>query len=132
MLVVTASWHRLAYPDGLFSADEQLHGIHAGEIETSLMLAQRRDVVRMEHSRNFPSAARAMEQDFKHLRLEQPAGFGWMTQDLNPTGAVGDAAAATAAKGEAALDHGAQAFVALLEEVDRFDLARLVDRPAGG
>ena len=52
-----------------------------------------------------------------------------MTQDLNPSGAVGNAASATAAKGEAALAHGARAFVELLAEVDRFDLARLAEGP---
>jgi creatinine amidohydrolase len=52
-----------------------------------------------------------------------------MTQDLNPSGAVGDATRATAAKGEAALEHGAKAFVELLGEIDRFDLARLKEGP---
>jgi creatinine amidohydrolase len=52
-----------------------------------------------------------------------------MTQDLNPTGAVGDATLAATAKGEAALKLGATAFIELLREVDRFDLARLRDGP---
>ncbi len=89
------------------------------------MLAGRPDTVRGEHAGSFASAAAGMEREFRQLRLDEPAGFGWMTQDLNPAGAVGDASAATAAKGEAALDHGARAFVELLREVDRFDLARL-------
>jgi len=61
----------------------------------------------------------------------RPAGFGWMTQDLHASGAVGDATAASGEKGEAALEHGARAFVELLQEVDRFDLARLRDGPLG-
>jgi creatinine amidohydrolase len=55
-----------------------------------------------------------------------------MTQDLHPSGAVGDATLATAAKGEAALDHGARAFIELLREVDSFDLARLAEGPSAG
>jgi len=55
-----------------------------------------------------------------------------MTQDLNPTGAVGDATLARAEKGEAALTRGAEAFVELLHEVDRFDLARLREGPLAG
>ena len=59
-----------------------------------------------------------------------------MTQDLPPTGAVGDAALARADKGEQALAHGAKAFVELLQDVDRFDLKRLrggpLDGPAAG
>ena len=41
------------------------------------------------------------------LRATQPIGFGWMANDLNEYGAMGDAANATAAKGEACADHGA-------------------------
>ena len=52
-----------------------------------------------------------------------------MTQDLNPTGAVGDATLAKPEKGEAALMQGAQAFVELLREIDRFDLSRLRHGP---
>ena len=39
MLAVTVGWHRFGYPDGAFSAEEKKHGIHGGDIETSLMLA---------------------------------------------------------------------------------------------
>jgi creatinine amidohydrolase len=70
-----------------------------------------------------------MADRFKWLSAFKPAGFGWMTQDLHPTGAVGDATVATAEKGAQALDHGARAFVELLQDVDRFDLSRLADGP---
>jgi creatinine amidohydrolase len=53
-----------------------------------------------------------------------------MTQDLHPSGAVGDATLAAAQKGDTALAHGANAFVELLHDVDRFDLRRLADGPA--
>jgi len=131
MLVVTSAWHRFGYPDGLFGAEERHHGIHAGAIETSLMLAARPDLVRMERAPNAVSASVAMEREFTWLHIYRPAGIGWMTQDLHASGAVGDATAASAAKGEAALAHGARAFVQLLEEVDRFDLARLGEGPLG-
>ena len=129
MLVVTVGWHRFGYPDGAFDAEERRHGIHGGDIETSLMLADRRDTVRMEHAPSEQPTTVAMAQEFKWLGAFRPAGFGWMTQDLHESGAVGDAARATAQKGEAALDHGAKGFVELLREVDRFDLARLKPGP---
>lgn len=72
-----------------------------------------------------------MTEEFSYLRLARPAGFGWMTQDINPTGAIGNAAAASAQQGEAALDYGARAFVELLGEVARFDLTRLASGPIG-
>jgi len=129
MLVVTCGWHRFGYPDGLFTPEERRHGIHGGAIETSLMLAARPDTVRMERATRAEPSSIALESEFKWLHTHRPAGFGWMTQDLHPSGAVGDATAASAEKGEAALAHGARAFVELLREVDRFDLARLQRGP---
>jgi creatinine amidohydrolase len=129
MLAVTVGWHRFGYPDGAFSAEEKKHGIHGGDIETSLMLAAKPDMVRMDQVPKATPDTVAMAAEFKWLGAYRPAGFAWMTQDLHPSGAVGDATLATAAKGDAALAHGAHAFVELLREIDRFDLARLRDGP---
>jgi len=129
MFVVTVGWHRFGYPDGTFSVEEKKHGIHGGDIETSLMLAAMPDKMRMQDAPNATPASVAIAQEFKWLGAHRPAGFAWMTQDLNASGAVGDATLANAAKGEAALAHGARAFVELLREVDRFDLVRLNEGP---
>jgi creatinine amidohydrolase len=129
MLAVTVGWHRFGYPEGTFSGEERKHGIHGGDIETSLMLAAMPDAVRMEKALQATPATVAMAREFKWLGAYRPAGFAWMTQDLNATGAVGDATQASAAKGDAALAHGAQAFVELMREMDRFDLARLSEGP---
>lgn len=129
MLAVLTSWHRLGYPDGLFGAEERLHGIHGGEIETSLMLAFATEQVRMDKLDDFVPATKAMEKEFKFLRAAVPAGFGWMTQDLQESGAIGNAKAAKKEKGEKAADHGARAFVSLLEDVRGFDLKRLKPGP---
>ncbi len=129
MLVVTCAWHRFGYPPGTFDAQEVRHGIHGGDVETSLVLAHRPDTVRMTHAAAAVPATIEMADTFKWLSAFKPAGFGWMAQDLHPTGAVGDSTAATAKKGGAALDYGARAFVELLADVHRFDLARLADGP---
>jgi creatinine amidohydrolase len=129
MLAVTVGWHRFGYPDGVFSAEEKKHGIHGGDIETSLMLAAKPETVRMEQAPNAAPATIAMAREFKWLGAYRPAGFAWMTQDLNATGAIGDATLASADKGEAALARGASAFVELLREIDHFDLARLREGP---
>jgi creatinine amidohydrolase len=125
MLVAICGWQRFGYPDGLFAEDEIKHGIHAGDIETSLMLATRAQAVQQDKAANAESATVALEKDFRWLNASRPAGFGWMTQDLHQSGVVGDATKATAGKGQAALAHGAKAFVELLQEIDRFDLAGL-------
>ena len=129
MLVVLASWHRIGAPDGLFSAHEQAHGIHAGEIETSLMLNFRPDLVRDEEAADFQSQSVEMEREFNWLSSGRPTGFGWMSQDLSASGAIGNAAAANARKGEACADYGATAFIELLQDIDGFDITILKDGP---
>lgn len=129
MFAVLTSWHRLGYPEGLFPAEEKLHGIHGGEIETSLMLAFAPEKVRMDRLDDFVPVTKSMEREFKVLRASVPAGFGWMTQDLQETGAIGNAKAATKEKGESAADFGARTFVSLLEDIHRFELKRLKPGP---
>ena len=63
------------------------------------MLAFRPETVRMGEARDFVSAAVDMERDFTWLRVTQPIGFGWMANDLNEYGAMGDASIATAREG---------------------------------
>jgi len=122
LLAVTTSWSRLGTPDGLFAAQEVRHGIHAGGIETALMLALAPDLVRTDLIGTFTPSTVAMEREFTLLRAGRPAAFAWKAQDLHPSGAIGDASLGTAEAGRALLDHGARLFVDLLREVDRFEL----------
>jgi creatinine amidohydrolase len=131
MLAVTASFSRLGYPDNLFTPDEISHGIHGGEIETSLMLAFQPQKVRQDKLADFPSESVRMGRDFKHLRATRPAGFGWLAQDLNPQGAIGNAKNASAVKGAQAAEYGAGAFIELLRDVAAFPLERLRSGPLG-
>jgi creatinine amidohydrolase len=101
------------------------HGIHAGDIETSLMLHFRPDLVDMSKAKLFTSKAAEMEKDYTHLRPAGQHGFGWIAQDINRDGAVGDASAATAEKGRLTAEHQADAFIALLRDVARFPLNEL-------
>src|SRR5580698_5691897 len=67
MLAVTIGWHRFGYPDGAFTAEEKKHGIHGGDIETSLMLAAMPEPVRMDEARRAVPETVAMAQEFKWL-----------------------------------------------------------------
>ena len=125
MFVTATNWLRFGQPDGLFSDDEFTYGIHGGDIETSLMLHLRPDLVRMELAGDFPSEQQKYLEEFKHLRGHGKAQYGWKAQDLNPAGALGNAARATAEKGGRSLDHAARGFVELLQDVHAFDLHRL-------
>lgn len=121
MIAVTCSWHRLGYPNGIYSADEMRLGIHGGEIETSLMLAFQEKRVSMERAADFVPKIADYEKRFVHLRGTQPVGLGWMSEDFHPAGAMGNAAAATKEKGERSADFGADAFIRLLRDVLAFE-----------
>jgi creatinine amidohydrolase len=121
LLVVTTSWSRFGTPDGLFPAEELRHGIHAGAVETSIMLARFPEAVRRDKVADFRANSIAMEKEYRWLSTQRPAPFAWQAQDLHQSGAVGDASLASAAKGERLLDHGARAFCELLADVDKFD-----------
>jgi creatinine amidohydrolase len=125
MLVVATAWSRFGHPAGVAGPEEPLYGIHGGEIETSLMLHLRPDLVRIDKAEDFRSNQLSFIDEFKHLRAHGTVQFGWKAQDLHAKGAVGNASAATAEKGRAVVDHQAAAFVELCRDVDAFDPGRL-------
>lgn len=129
MLVVRAHSFALGVPPGLFDADELAHGIHGGDVETSLMLHLRPDLVRRSALKAFPSLGQRLAASGSVLGAEKPVGFGWMTQDLNPEGACGDATQASAEKGALLLDHLAKRLANLLQEVIELPLTTLQDGP---
>jgi creatinine amidohydrolase len=123
LLAVTTSWSRFGVPQGLFPEEELRHGIHGGAVETSIMLAKYKEHVRVGAIADFPSSSIAMEQEYRWLSTQRPAPFAWQAQDLNESGAVGNATLATAEKGQQLLDYGAQRFIELLDDVDKFDVS---------
>ncbi len=124
MLAVKTSWERFGRPDGLFSPEEEHYGIHGGDVETSLMLHFRPDLVDMAKAEKFASNVARAEQEFELLRQTGKHAFAWMAADLNPHGVVGDAKAATAEKGRSVARHQAQGFVRLLADIRK---ARIAD-----
>ena len=113
-----------------FSAHEHRFGIHAGEIETSMMLALKPDQVDMAKAQNFHSASQDRAEQFSILGDGRSAKLGWQMQDYNPHGAVGDAAAATAEKGHALLDAMGRSLAQLLLEIDQLLPGTLQDATA--
>lgn len=127
MIAVAASWFAMGLPEGLFSPQEDRFGIHAGDMETSVMLALHPDLVRMDLARDFtPLAARLAPQN-RHLGLGPSGKLGWLAQDQHPSGACGNAANATAEKGHKVIAHAAAQIVTLLQEVDRLPLSTLTN-----
>jgi creatinine amidohydrolase len=128
-LAFYASWFDAGYPEGMFSREEMEFGIHAGAIETAMIMHLYPHLVASEHIADFPSKAAGFDHDFRLLQSDpgggRMGGFGWMMQDLQASGAAGDARQATVEKGRALVDRAASRLAELLGEIDRFDAARL-------
>jgi creatinine amidohydrolase len=102
--------------DGI-SPDEAVYGIHAGDVETSILLSIRPELVRSELApRSFPAGLQAM----KHPPFMGPLTFAWLTEDIAPNGVLGDATIASAEKGERFLDQAADAVAELLADIQNF------------
>ena len=122
VLAVSANTYGLGLPAGLFDAEEIAHGIHGGAIETSIMMHLHPERVRTEALANFVSTGPRLEQQYALLRLEGPIGLGWMTQDVNPAGAVGNASIAAAGLGRQCVEVAARGLAALLDDVSRYPM----------
>ncbi len=126
LLVYCVNWYQLPLHDAqgqdlnaLFSEHEHRFGVHAGEVETSVMLALKPQTVRMDAAQNFKSTSEARAAKFPILGNGKSAKLAWQMQDYNPMGAAGNAAAATAEKGQALLAAAGQSLAQLLIEIDQ-------------
>ena len=107
-------------PDPLETTDlEKRLGIHAGDWETSVMLALAPELVRMERANSsFPAFAA------DHLTLTTSgASVAWLTRDWNASGTWGDATVATAERGRARLVPVVAKLAKVLEEIASFEVA---------
>jgi creatinine amidohydrolase len=132
LIVYSANWYNLPLGDavmGLFPAEEHRFGIHAGDIETSMMLALEEKSgikgIDMTQAQNFHSTSQDRAAKYPVLGNGTSAKLGWQMQDYNPQGAAGNAAAATAAKGHALLNAVGLQLANLLKEVSDLPLSTL-------
>ncbi len=120
MIVFSSSWYQLpmqASVRALFSDEEHRFGVHAGAIETSMMLSIAPLTVKSEQFQNFVSRSKERASHYAVLGNGQSAKFGWHAQDYNPQGAMGDARNASADKGEQLLHQAAGGLRQLLLEL---------------
>lgn len=129
MLVVKSGWTRFPPPEGLLTDIERRHGIHGGDLETSLMLHFRPELVEMDKLEDFTSIAARDEAEYVYLRPTGAHAYAWIASDLNPAGAVGEAAKATSEKGRLIAEKEVAGMIGMLREVARFPLP---SGPTGG
>jgi creatinine amidohydrolase len=132
LIVYSCSWWNLPLGDavnGLFPPDEHRFGVHGGDIETSLMLALTPQRVRSAQARDFASTSRERAAHYPILGNGRSAKLGWAMQDYNAQGAAGNAAAASAQKGEAVLEAAGTQLALLLQEIGQLPLSTAVAAP---
>ena len=86
MLVVRATYFAFGALPGLFDPAEVVHDIHGGEVETSLLLHLRPDLVRTAALADFKGLPHELAARHKLLGAEKPVGIGWRAEDLQRGG----------------------------------------------
>ncbi len=91
--------------------------VHAGRVETSIMLYLRPELVVLDR------AARHVPEwlgDFEHIGFGKEVTFGWSSQDFGATGVIGDPTLATTDQGKLAFESAVNRFVEVLSEASIF------------
>ncbi|HIK36851.1 MAG TPA: creatininase family protein [Geminocystis sp. M7585_C2015_104] len=110
------SWRVATVTNELLTPKEREWGIHAGDAETSLMLALLPEWVKMELAvREYPPVFSDL------LSLEGKFPFAWLTREISKSGVIGDATAASREKGEKILSDLATGWVRVITEVYHFN-----------
>jgi creatinine amidohydrolase len=117
MLVVRATYFAFGALPGLFDPAEVVHDIHGGEVETSLMLHLKPDLVRTAALADFKGLPHELAARNRLLGAEKPVGIGWRAEDLNAAGACGNAARGDGRRGAEHLSYLADRLAALVAEV---------------
>jgi len=105
----------------LVTEREFVQGIHAGALETALLLALLPDQVDMKKALvEYPYGV--PQEGLISMEGERPGtqGFAWLTHDLTVSGVIGDATVATPQMGERLLDSLGQGWAQLIVDLYRF------------
>lgn len=119
--VFTLSWFELDFPRDFLNEAEQNMGIHAGEVETSLMLAMKQAWVQRDRFRKeYPD----LPESSRFLTLSSRR-FAWVMDDLSESGICGDARNASAEKGRKIINAVTTELAEALQEMVDFDVDEL-------
>jgi creatinine amidohydrolase len=137
MLVYSISWFNLPLTDAqgqdlnaAFSADEHRFGIHAGEVETSMMLALGRSVCAWTR-RSICSTSQQRAERLRHCAGQWPQRQARLADaGLQPPGRGGRRRGATAELGQALLDAAGRALAQALVEIDQLPPDTLTEQTA--
>lgn len=121
LMVFPFSMFRIGLDYPQVSEQEARWGTHAGEWETSMMLALTPELVDMGRAATVEGYV-AFESEPQHIGLLGPIPFAWSTHDVSSTGAIGDPRAATAERGREIVEVSVAKIALALEEMCRFEM----------
>ena len=102
------------------SPEEQRFGLHAGELETSLVLAIAPELAHMDKAvKHFPD----FPQTDTPLFFVGRANAAWLTQDWSESGVFGDATLGTAEKGAQLIEAAVKQLGNLIRVISTFEVA---------
>jgi creatinine amidohydrolase len=108
----------------LLTEQELELGIHAGDAETSLMLAILPEQVKMEQAvAEYPAG---LPQN-SLLSMEGSLPFAWTTRDLSHSGTIGDPTTATKEKGDRLLESLATSWAQVIQDIYHFRQPKVSD-----
>jgi creatinine amidohydrolase len=126
MLVVKANYFIFPRPADVDLPDaEWRHGLHAGAVETAMMMHLRPATVRTLTHEPGASLGEELEATLRHLGPEGTASFAWLAGDLDATGVAGDPKLATEEMGRRLVAHYGQILAEVIRDAKAFPLARL-------
>jgi creatinine amidohydrolase len=127
MLVVKAHYYRFPRPADVGLPDaEWRHGLHAGAVETAMMMHLRPDLVDAPSDDPAISLGEELEAALHHLGPEGTASFAWLAGDLHSTGAVGNPRLADPERGRLLVAHYGKILAEVIRDARTFPLERLV------
>jgi creatinine amidohydrolase len=121
---------RMGVDYGELDADEAHWGTHAGEWETSALLAVAPELVHLDRTAElggYPTYARPL----RHLALRGPVTYAWLTGEISPAGNLGDPRRATLERGEAIIEATVARLVEVLREMATFEMPLPASGAAG-
>ena len=109
---------RLGASRGVVSEHESAHGMHAGDAETSTILALAPQLVRMDRR---VGEVPTIPPGFALPTMPQGTLFAWLTSDFSRSGVVGDPAEASPEKGLRIVDTAVQRLAEALAAICEFE-----------
>jgi creatinine amidohydrolase len=110
-------WRAPNLADQLLTPQELKYGMHAGDAETSILLALLPNQVKIERAvKEYPQGL----PENSLLTLEDDLPFAWLTQELSNSGIIGDPTVASKEKGDILLESLAKSWAQVFQNVYEF------------